>query len=386
MKKPIANLSILIVLIIGCTNEVKLPKETSIEEIENIVSTINDKNLAKLDTLANPGNVNSLDSSGVSLLSRAVLSREFDAVELLIEKGAEPNLRNDTRTKSTPLMMCANYDLVSTAEYLIGKGAEIDVQDSNGDPVINWSAYMGELAFTKMLLDKGAKTDFKSIHSDNTMGVALKEWHDSIVDLLIDYGKGVHEVDDNERPLIAAVKANDIAFMKGHLNHENSNTLDEAGNSLLIIAANKGYFEILKILLLNHAEIDAMNPAGHTALNKAVFSQNNDIAKYLLANGADVNKANVRFMLPPLVAAARSNNLEMAKILLEKGADVNTRNTIDNFTPIVWASIYDHIDMVKLLLAYNPDLSVVSKYGEDIFQMTGNPEILKLLNGNKPMD
>ena len=356
-----------------------LSQTNTLKSNKTLFTVLKTKNLEKLQQLVNSENVNIYDSMGVSLLSRAVLAKNFEAVKVLIEKGANPNLRNNTKSKSTPLMMCSNYGLVAMASYLIDKGADIDAQDTNGDAVINWAAYMGKYNFVKLLLDKGAKTNQKSIHSDNVMEVALKEWQDSIVDLLIRYDKGIYEVKKNQRYLITAVKDNDTVFVSKYLTKENSNARDEAANTLLIIAATKGYDKIIKLLIKKNAEVNAMNPVGHTALNKAIFFKKNTIAKYLIAQGADVNKTDKRFILTPLIAAARSNNIEMGKILLEKGANINVANGIDNYSPLMWAVAYQYKDFVKLLLNYNPDVTTISKYGNNVFKITKNDEILKLL-------
>jgi ankyrin repeat protein len=278
--------------------------------------------------------------------------------------------------------MCSNFNAVSTAAYLLDKGADIDAQDHNGDLVINWAAYMGEVAFVKLLLEKGSKTNQKSIHSDNTMGVALKEWQDSIVDVLIQYNRGIHEVNPEFKEIIAAVKKKDVTYVKKYITTQNSNAKDAAGNSLLINVATNGSIEIVKLLLKNNVTIDEVNMGGHTALSKAVWSKNNDVAKYLIDQGGDVNKSNKRFELPPLVAAVRNNNIEMGEILLQKGANVNTVNTIDKFTPIIWAVFKNDIDFIKLLLKYHPDLSIKSKYDDrTIFDYAKDKkEIMELLN------
>ncbi len=372
--KNLISTTVVLFLTIGCLSQTNTIKDT-----KEVFESVKTENIEKARMLINSKNINAFDSVGVSLLSRAILAKNFEVVKLLIEKGANPNLRNKTKSKSTPLMMCANYNLVAMANYLINHGANIDAQDSNGDAVINWAAYMGAYSFVKLLLDSGAKTDQKSIHSDNVMGVALKEWQDSIVDLLIRYDKGIHKVEKKQHLLIAAVKTNDTVFVKEHLNPINSNTRDEAGNTLLLIAASKGYDKITRLLVKNNAEIDAINPVGHTALNKAVFFKRNNIAKYLLKQRASVNKTDKRFVLTPLIAAARANNLEMGSLLLKKGAAVNVTNRIDNFSPMMWAVAYGNIDFVKLLLKYNPDLTIVSKYGRDVFKMTRNDALLKLL-------
>ncbi|MCP5062773.1 MAG: hypothetical protein GY936_09940 [Ignavibacteriae bacterium] len=349
-------------------------------DIPKILTAIKNKNLKKLNLLVNKNNANAFDSVGVNLLTHAVMTKDLNIVKLFIDKGADPNLQNNTSSQSTPLMMATNDETIEIARHLIRSGADINLQDKNGDPAIHWSAYSGEIDLTKLLLDKGAKTNLKSIHADGVMQVALKEWQDSIVTLLIEYDKGIIIVNQKNKPLIDAVRKNDIQSVEKYLNKKNSNTIDEAGTSLLIIASKNGYINIVKLLLQNGANINAMNLAGHTALNKAVWLKKNRIAKYLIEQGADINKTDKHFILPPLVAAVRSNNLELGKILLKSGANINTQNGIDNFTPIIWAAIYENIDFVKLLLQYKPDLSIVSKYdNKDIFELTSNQKILNLL-------
>ena len=353
-------------------------------DIYQIVKAIKNKNLSQLKKNLNENNVNSFDSSGVNLLSRAVLTKDSNVVKLLLKKGANPNLPNNTSSKSTPLMIASNYNLVEIAKYLIENGADINQQDKNGDPAIHWSAYLGKVEFTKLLLDYGAKTNLKSIHADGVMDVALKEWQDSVVNLLISYGKGNNTVDKTDRPLLEAIKKGNIKIVKKYLTKSNCNIVDEAGNTLLIIATVNGFMKIVKLLLQTGADINLMNPVGHTALNKAVGTKQNNIAKFLIKSGANVNQTDERFILPPLVAAARSNNLEIGELLLEKGANINTQNGIDKFTPIIWAALYNNIDFVKLLLKYNPDLSLKSKYEDkDIFGLVNDKNILELLYNYK---
>ncbi len=369
----------LCILIVSCNNTPQKAKEIANEDVPEIVKLITDKDNVSLKEMIKGYNVNTFDSSGVNLLTYAVMTGDLNIVKIVGDNGANPNLKNKTSMGSTPLMMSSEYTDLKIAKYLIEKGADINIQDNNGDPVINWSAYYGNVPFTKLMLDLGAKTDLKSIHSDCVMQVALKEWQDSVVDLLLKNGVKLEEVEKESVELINAIKTNNVELAKSLLNKNNKNARDAASNTLLIIAANKGYAEIVELLLSVGANIDAMNSVGQTALNKAVYSKKNSIAKLLINHGADVNKVDTFFRLSPLTAAIRSNNLEMGKILLGKGAEINTADGINNFTPIMWATLYQNKNFVSLLLEYNPDLSVVSKYETTVFDMTQDKELLKLL-------
>ncbi len=381
MKILLSNF-FLALLIIGCAsageNEAQAPSE---QETAKLFALVNNKDSLALKKAINLQNANAFDSAGVNLLTRAVMTGDLNIVKILVEQGADVNLRNKTTTGSVPLMLASGNTSLEIARYLIARGAEVDIPDTHGDPAINWSAYYGNLPFTKLMLDEGARTDQRSIHSDGVLQVALKEWNDSIVDLLLAYGISFYEPKPGTEALIKAAKKNDFSAFKSLLKPEHVNARDAAGNTLLMLAAQRGYAEMTDYLLKNGADINALNPAGHTALNLAVYYGHNALAKHLIEQGADVNKTDERFVLPPLVAAVRSNNLEMGAYLLEKGADVNTTDGINNFTPIMWAVLNQYKDFARLLLEYQPDLLVVSKYGQKVFAMTKDEELLRLMNG-----
>ncbi len=373
----------LILIISSCKTINHKTKNKTISDISEIVNSIKKKDIASVKKMVNSTNVNEFDSNGVNLLTHAVMAEDFDLVKILIEKGANPNLKNKTKTGSTPLMMSSGAKSTKIAEYLIKNNADVDIPDKNGDPAINWSAYYGNIPFTKLMLENKAKTNQKSIHSDGVMQVALKEYKDSIVDLFINNNISIHNVKPANKAIIKAVKQGNFKLFKSLANKSNQDTRDEAGNTLLIIATNKKSLPIVKFLVNNGAKINAMNPVGMTALNKAIFYGHNEIANFLISNGADINLTGKRFSLCPMVAAIRGNNLDMGKTLLEKNANINIADGINNFSPIMWATMYGNKEFVSLLLKYKPDLNIISKYKSTVFGMTNDKEILKLLNNSK---
>ncbi len=384
--KPIVLL-ILLVVFTNCKqkqNKELTDNQSYINEVNSIASLIkNGEENFKIKSLISDKNVNVLDSMGYSFLSLAIRAKNENLVKILLDKGANPNLQNDDFLKSTPLMQCSNYNLVEVAKYLIEKGADVNIQDKQNDPVIHWTAYYGEYELTKLLLDNKAKTNLKSIHSDGVMHVALKEWQDSIVDLLMSYNVKLNNVSKEQYEIVQAVKANSLKNLKRTLKSNLVNSKDASGTPILITAASNGNLDIVKYLLQNGADINNMNPVGHTALNRAVFFGNEEMAHFLIAQGADVAKTDDRFMLPPLIAAIRKNRNELAKVLIEKGASINALDGINGMTPIMWAAGYENKEIVKLLLINNADLSIVSKYDNTVFTITSNKEIQEILNNFK---
>ena len=348
----------------------------------NLIASMikSEESVDKIKTLLTKNNINLIDSTGYSLLSQAIRSKNIELVKELIELGANPNLQNKDFLLSTPLMQCTNYNLLAAAELLIANGADVNIQDKQNDPVIHWSAYYGQVELTKLFLDHGANPNLKSIHSDGVMHVALKEYRVDVVDLLMDYNIGSIVPSKEDKVIIDYINKGDLKGLKQLNEKFNPNILDASGTPVLVKATSKGHFEIVKYLLEKGADINAMNITGHTALSRSTFFSYNKISNFLIERGADINKTDKRFFLPPIIAAIRSNNLDIGKLLVKKNVDINIKDGINGMTPIMWAVAYQNIEFVKLLLSQNPDLSVVSNYDDTVFTLTKDDRILSLLN------
>src|SRR5918996_3567829 len=92
--------------------------------------------------------------------------------------------------------------------------------------------------------------------------------------------------------LMNAVKNNDIALVRELINRGiNVNELDVNKDAPLIIAAYKGYTEIVKLLLKAGADVSVVDPGMKaTALHAAACAGNAEVAKLLIEYKIDVNK------------------------------------------------------------------------------------------------
>lgn len=355
-------------------------KNEYIQEVNQISSLINSKEgVDKIKSLVSKKNINVIDSTGFSLLSQAIRTKNVTLAKIFLKHGANPNLKNKDFLESTSLMQCTNVNSVDMVILLLDNGADVNIQDNHGDSAIHWSAYYGQVEITRLFMEHGANPNLISWHSDGVMIVALKEWKEDIVDLLLEYNVSMNIVLIKDKPTIEAVSSGSFKNVISLKKNLNANAIDASGTPVLIKSASNGYPKIVKYLVSNGADINVMNPAGHTALNRAIYFGHNDVVNYLLSKGADIDKTDDRFKLSPLIAAARSNNLVSGKLLLENGAEVNNIDGIAGMTPIMWAAAYQHTDFVKLLLKYKPDLSISSIYEDTVFTITKNEELLSLL-------
>ena len=127
-------------------------------------------------------------------------------------------------------------------------------------------------------------------------------------------------------------------------------------NKALLKSAEKGYNEIVKILINNGANVNYKNRYDDwTALHSSAFKAHIETSRLLINSHANVN-AKCNCGKTPLHLAAGNNNLEIVRLLINSSANVNEKNS-SNFTPIDFASPR-RIDIAKLLVENGADLTV----------------------------
>lgn len=133
--------------------------------------------------------------------------------------------------------------------------------------------------------------------------------------------------------LFAAVEGCNSA--KGVENHVNCiNSLLQAGaqingekqgKTILMIAAQKGYIELVTNILqneetwVNHEDRDSKQPLHYAIDNQ---TENCDVVNLLIDNGAEINKGTTNDGLTPLMFAVNRGHINITKILVEKGAQL----------------------------------------------------------------
>ncbi|RLN51169.1 hypothetical protein BBP00_00009937 [Phytophthora kernoviae] len=94
----------------------------------------------------------------------------------------------------------------------------------------------------------------------------------------------------------------------------------------LIVAAQRGHFNIVTLLVENGAEVNAKTHNGRTALLLAAEEGNLEIVRLLLDSDADVNASGSDEWTPLMMAAYRGHE-EIVRLLLDNDADLDPTNT-----------------------------------------------------------
>ncbi|AWW50881.1 ankyrin repeat domain-containing protein [Wolbachia endosymbiont of Folsomia candida] len=331
-----------------------------IEDNEGKTSLDYARNVVKKEVLKALIN-NKYGSEQDSLLHLAAVMDEIDAVRFLINMGVDANVQN--ALLHTPLHLAAGMGHEKVIEVLVKQGnANKDILDSRNHAPIHYAVNNKRLEAVKLLLDLGA--------SSNTVGsgkgsmklspvhvaVSSSNYDErnlclSIVKCLINASNSEINLQDyeNKTPLHYADRLKTIEIL---LTREDIDPLikDEDGKtpfcyakeanrldiakvlasnkygkekeSLLHLAARKGYAELIDSILDEGVEIDALNESGESAIYLAAKNGHTNAVKLLLKEGADATDV--------FQYAIIMNDIKLIK-LLSKKKDIVLFGKQDNF-------------------------------------------------------
>jgi ankyrin repeat protein len=156
-------------------------------------------------------------------------------------------------------------------------------------------------------------------------------------------------------------------YFLDNVNHEDrSFMIGKSGEEALLIAAERGYLDILEYLVSKDVNIYTNDGE---VLTNAIFKNQLEIVKYLILTDENTHrKSMVNFQNDlPIIKAVKAGNLEMIEYLISKGANLRTTND----HAIIVASMHNNLDVFRYLVkkGLNPrvnddrPLKVASKYG-----------------------
>ncbi len=168
--------------------------------------------------------INTRDNFGFSALMRAAEKGYLDAVELLIDSGADLNLRNDnvdddyfedlTQVRSA-LMLAAEHGHLDVVKRLVEKKAKIDfLEGDNEISALALSSGNGHLEIVQFLIENGAVIEDDKASPSPLMRAARNGYVD-VMRCLIKAGADIRRMSyEAESPLIVAAEWGAIAAAK----------------------------------------------------------------------------------------------------------------------------------------------------------------------------
>ncbi len=196
-------------------------------------------------------------------LADAVIKKDTAKIEQLLKSGVDINTQHPT-SGTTVLMIASSYyyydDMV---EYLIGKGADVNLKDNEGKTALLWAS-SNSLPNAKILVSNGAKVN--------------------------------ETANDGMTPFLQA----SLGVSSGKVPIEMSDLLRKNGADI-------------------NSELKRKGASGWNALHYAIINGDVELVKYLIKYGANVNKATGEGSTP-LYLAKLGGDDEVVKILKNAGA------------------------------------------------------------------
>lgn len=162
--------------------------------------------------------------------------------------------------------------------------------------------------------------------------------------------------------LDCAAYIGNLPLVKALLKEKIPKTISHA----LIMAIDRGHFDIAKHLLEKHKEhkLSDLTDDQSSLQTLAALLGNLDIINLLL-EFEDV-KSRSKNSFTPLIIACVCEHADVVKVLLEKKADVSVKDPVLDKTALNAACITRNLDIIKLLIEYRADVNECTSNGETI--------------------
>ena len=353
--------------------------------------------LARLNALldAHPELIDERGGEGVRApLHHAVFGNSEEAVKLLLERGANPNIRCEG-DNAYPLHFAVEKHRLPIIRLLVEHGADmIGEGDYHELGVIGWATAWDYIQpdpeIVAYLLAHGAR---HNIFSAVAMGEA-EVIRELVARTPNDLERRMNGMRMRPMPLHLAVMKNQPASLTTLLDlGANPESLDEAGFSALDLAALDNRHDLAQLLLKRGAKVrlpaavalhrtadvetllrrdpGTLKPGGRwcNLIIRASERAPGDVIETLLRHGASVNvrdspKTSIDSTsgYTPLHAAAWHGNGSAIEALMKHGADVRAREEKYHGTPAGWADYSGHKQARDLILRGPIDIIEAIQY------------------------
>lgn len=123
--------------------------------------------------IAKGANINELDTDNCSILMENVASGSIEGATLLLQAGADVNLRNNLGRTALFAACGRRYGNAESLELLLNYGADIDARDLQLQTSLMHASKEGNVGNVKLLLAAGAHSNAKDSNGENALFYAL---------------------------------------------------------------------------------------------------------------------------------------------------------------------------------------------------------------------
>jgi ankyrin repeat protein len=294
----------------------------------------------------NPAVVNHKGPAGWTPAMYAALYGDADALSVLLDKGADPNAKNDAG--GTALMYAV--DSLANTRLLLEHGADPNARSGEGrTALLIAAARAGSAPGVELLLEHGANASARLNDGRNALFMAASAGDRDILQLLLD-----HSVDKKPLPLAATLQAQCYKCFEMLLEFADPADLSNA----LTAAVRLGALRTINMLLERAAQVRS-DVLSFVALSPDALPA--ETIGTLIGRGADVN-ARTSAGGTVLDLAKRQGNTPLVDLLIRTGAKVTPTPSPLVVKPVPAGSVRAAIER-SIPLLQRADVSFIAKAG-----------------------
>ncbi|KIX08083.1 uncharacterized protein Z518_02738 [Rhinocladiella mackenziei CBS 650.93] len=288
--------------------------------------------------------INARDAAGCTPLHIAAGQDSPRIVQELLSKGARTDIP-DTHG-SYPIHKAVQRGRTAALRELLGRGqGDIDVQDKYGFTPLHIACQLGWIGCVEVLLEHHATIQIETNAIETLLGLAIANGHSDVVQALLSRDRSL--IAHCGKPLVQAARRRRNEMVKflceagadmSHSDFLGQTALHRAcisGNKDLVgyllnnpkvdvdpidrsqrtppyFAAEKGYLDIVELLIAHRANLNSLDRRWETALFKPAGNGHTKVVQMLLAAGIDAMKLDMWKRTPMRFAAMKGRRPDVA--------------------------------------------------------------------------
>ncbi|WP_418502302.1 ankyrin repeat domain-containing protein [Flagellimonas sp.] len=246
---------------------------------------------------------------------------------------------------------------VTTISYLVEKGNDVNKRTHDSRTYIFWAASRGHLDIMEYLVGKGARMDLKDSHGYSVaqFTAASGQENTKVYDFLIGNGTDLKNEKDHDGRnilLVAAPRVQNLDLVDYFIGKGLSlDATDDHGNGIFHMAAQGGNLTVLKALVARGVPTRKNPVTGENAILFASrggrgTSNGLEIYTYLEGLGLNANITSKTGVTPVHQLARATKDLKIFDYFMGKGVDPNAIDAEGN-TPLLNAVSRNTMEVVK---------------------------------------
>jgi formylglycine-generating enzyme required for sulfatase activity len=223
------------------------------------------------------------------------------------------NINQKNKKGETPLMIASRKDNLKKVKILIDQGADVNVRDNDEKTPLMISSGKGYNEISKLLIDQGANLNLRNSSGETPLIVALKNEQKETAELLVANGADINARDNcGNSPVTLSLYQGFKELAESLISQGvDINVIDKDGNTPLTLALYQDFTEIAAQLISQDIDINMKNQRGSTPLKIALYKDFKEIVQLLIEKGIK----EIEIKIPHGMAAIPAGSFMMGSIV-----------------------------------------------------------------------